>query len=617
MHIGRLKKYASTGVKAIDITKFFGIDEGSRICGGLADTDNVTVLSGGAVKSMLSARNIDVGVSPLVDGIYTYSSTYDPEYETPTTPEWVYANICPASVLNYAATVLPNSRMFVATGDAPAKTKDGYRNIIAAFSEGENVYVFYDSAVNIIDQRRAEDYAKVGKGIVVQYYSGDNESEGTSCLIYTVTQLWLDVISEGKVTTTLVEASLKKRKKLGTAYDKSTLISEDNKNFKYGSLSYFPSLGASYTLFSDRVYQEIYPTLLSDYDSKSAYPAGARQVVCYRNKKDASDSEKLIMLPDMRLINKQSGGWSLAEKSTLIPEMDGAVQHFERLFGFKGEKLYASSVGDCTSYTEGVDNLPATAAWQTVTSERGGFTAIASFDGEVVAFTKSSMMTVRGTLLPFSVSYVGAYGCENQSALTVLGGYLYFASMGGIFRYNGSSVKCISRALSSDIAFEKAHLSTADGKICALFNGYDGLFVYEPQSECWTRQRGNSVTAISPSGDGGSLFYYKNGYKLYDVFGKSGGFSFSVLLGSGERKRIRRITVTALLDEGARLALIGNAGETVMKVAGSGTTITRSVTVRNGYFDNEAIHFVGEGNVTLYSVRVEYSASNSRQRYIK
>lgn len=624
MRIGDLTKFTVKGSKkAIDIQRFSGADAGSRVCGGLKDTDNVTVLGGGAVKSMLTAKNIDVGVSPSYAGVYTYTSTYDPSYEIYTTPEWVYAHVCPESVLNYEIGVTSASRVLVADGGLEGKTEEGYRNIIAAFAEGEDAYIFYDAVCNIIDQRRIEEFSKVGTGIVSQYYSGESEEEGTSTVIYTVTQLWLDVIKDGKITTSLVDASLKKRKLLNSSYDKATLISEDNKNFKYASTSYLPSLGVAYNASPDKVYRDVYPTLATAYAAESSFGSEMRHIVRYRNRNNStapygSEGEKLLMLPDMRLINNQDESWSLEEKTSLIPEMDGAVQHFERLFGYKGDRLYASSVGDCTDYTEGEDNLPATAAWQTVTSDRGGFTAIASFDGKVVAFTSQSMMTVRGILLPFSVTYIGAYGCKSQSALAVCGGYLYFASFDGIYRYNGSSVQCISGTLPKGIAYENAHISVAKGIVTARFEEYDGLYLYEPLGGNWTRQKGNSLTAISPDGDGGKLLYYENGYKLYDVFSQSGDCSFSVLLGGGERKRICTVTVTAFLADGAILSLLGRNGGEVMRIVGDGgETVTRSCILKNGYYDSEALHFCGYGDITLYEVRAEYYAAKNRLRHIR
>ena len=89
--------------KVLEISAFSGEHRGKIANGQLMDTNNVTVLSGGAIYSMLDERNIDVNTAypSLNEGVYTLCEYYDAEYETKVSQEWIYKNICPKEILSY------------------------------------------------------------------------------------------------------------------------------------------------------------------------------------------------------------------------------------------------------------------------------------------------------------------------------------------------------------------------------------------------------------------------------------------------------------------------------------------------------------------------------------
>ena len=603
--------------KALEIFGFSGLHDSMRKSGMLLESDNVHILSGGAVASMLAEQKIDITKSgpASIAGVYTYYSYYDPDYETPTTAEWVYANVCPSDVLNYAKGMTAASRLLIADVGKSAKTENGYRNVICAFADGETTYVLYDAIYNLIDQRRVDEFEAVGSGYVVQFDSRTNTDDGTFAKVCTLTQVFLDVIdADGSVDTTMLAANLEVQKTLATAYGHGTLVSADKTNFHYVCDDWQPSLGASYYSYTDKVYTDIYPTLATAYSAPENLPFCAGGMVRYQNRENGTapygdTGEKLLLLPEMRLLRCTDGTWSVEEASETIPTMDAAVQHFERLFGIDGDYLYASVAGDCTDYTEAVDNLPVSGGWQAVTSDAGGFTAIASFDGKVIVFTAYSMMTVRGTDLPFTLSFEGAYGCQNQESLAVCGGWLYFISARGIFRYNGSRVESISDALPQGIRYADARLTTASGLVVLYFDEFDGLYFYDPASECWSRRDGDAVDIWFVGGESGRVLYKKNGgWMPYDLFGETGNFSFSLALPYSGRRRLRSISVTARLAPGACLRLTDTSGRELFCMdALYDETVTRTFLLRGMYTDGAALHFSGSGDVLLYGVRITYA----------
>lgn len=608
--------------KILEMDRFTGLDIGKLQCGQLTDVGNMHILTGGALRSLLEEKKITVTPSPAIAGVYTYSSSYDPRYETKTTAAWVYQNVCPADVLNYASGLTSTSRIMVADVGKPGKTEAGYRNVLAAFSDGEKTYILYDAVYNIIDQRRDEEYSAVGTGILVQYVSTYDETLGLWAIAYTLTQLWLDTIdASGRITSVLVTGYLKRRKKYSDNYAKATLISTDGENFRYASAEWLPTLGVVYSASPDAIYENYYATLGTAHTAVSYLAVKNRRLVRYSNRTAGEGvygetGEKLLLLPEMQLLTNSGGTWGAATPSETIPQMDAAVQHFERLYGISGDRLYVSAAGNCTDYTEAVDGLPVTAAWQTVTADVGGFTAIASFDGQVVVFTAYSMMTVRGIELPFSLSYIGAYGCPSAEAVTVLGDWLYFSSGSAILRYNGSRVENIGTGLAPNYTFSAAKLTAAEGLVAVSFPEFAGLYFYDPQSESWSCR--HSAAADFPDGCGGLLLRTADGGTLpYRIFAEAGDFSAAVSLGCGERRCIRAISVTAFLASGAVLRLSDDAGNCWLTVNGEGRIVTRTAAIRGLYTDCADLLLSGSGDVTLYCVRVQYTPIGNRLRHIE
>ena len=618
---------AKGGEKVQEIFGFSGLYDSMCKSGMLRSCDNVHILPGGAIASLLAAKKIDITASAPapIAGVYTYYDKYDPSYEIPTTAEWVYKNVCPADVLDYADGMTAASRLLIADVGKPAKNDSGYRDVLCAFADDQMTYVLYDAVYNVIDQRRVDEFAAVGDGYTVLFDSRTDEDAGVWAKVCTLTQGLLDVIdADGNVNTVLLTAKLEVHKTLTNTYGRSLLVSADKTSYSYVTPEYQPALGASYTPYYDKVYTDIYPTLATAYAAPQNLPFRAERTVRYSNRESGTApygdaGEKLLLLPAMRLFVGSGGTWYTEEQSDTIPQMDAAVQHFERLFGISGDCLYASVAGDCTDYTEAVDNLPADGGWQAVTSDAGGFTAIASFDGKVVVFTAHTMMTVRGIDLPFSLSTVGSFGCQNQESLAVCGEWLYFISASGILRYNGSRVERISDALPQGMRYADATLTAVNGLVIVYLDDYQKLYFYDPASETWSMRSADAVGVRFVGGESGRFLARENGAAvLYDLFGEEGAFSFSPIFAGGGRRRVRSIAVTARLAPDAVLRLTDGGGRELLCMDQIyDTTVTRSCLVRGMYTDGGALHFSGRGDVTLYGVRVTYAPMANAARAMK
>ncbi|MBQ5389935.1 MAG: hypothetical protein IIU58_03415 [Clostridia bacterium] len=617
---------AKGSAKALEVFGFSGLYDSMRKSGMLLDCDNVHVLSGGAVASLLADKKIDItaNMPEPIAGVYTYYSRHDPRYERVTTTEWVYQNVCPADVLNYADGTTYASRLLIADVGMPAKTENGYRDLLGAFSDGQNTYILYTAVYNLVDQRRYIEIEGSDTGIKILFDSCTDEEYGSFAKVCTLTQVFLDVIGEDQtVTTTLLTANLEVHRTLPASYGYSVMVSTDRVNYRYVSLDYTPSIGMGYTIYEDKVYNLIYPELATAYEAIANPPILPTGMVRYRNRihGDApygSQGEKLLLLPDMRLLTDTGSGWKLEAPSETMPVMRAAVQHFERLFGIYYDRVYASVSGNCSDFTEAVDNLPATDGWQAVTGDAGGFTAIASFDGKVIIFTAQNMMTVRGTDLPFSLSCVGSFGCTNQKSLAVCGDWLYFISADGIRRYNGSRVESIGDALPRGLRYTDATLTAVNGLVIVHLDDFDGLYIYDPASEAWSRcARGVDGIRLVVGGSRTALHWQNGATMPYALFEERGEFSFSISLAHGGRRRVRSVAVTARLAPEASLRICDAAGRELLYMDGLyDETATRTCLVRGMYQDGGALYFSGRGEITLYGVRITYAPMHNASRKI-
>lgn len=588
--------------KTTEISRFFGENYGSLKNGQLLESNNVCVLSGGAVSSMLASRKIDLPASEDIEGVYTFYDKHD-EYEIRTSADWVYENICPESVMQYEKWQLAASRVLVKDIGKGAKTSDGYRKVVGAFADDQNTYVFYEGMYNIIDERRLDEFSKLGNGYICKFFSG-KDGEYVGCVnVYTLVQIFLDVIdSFGGITTTLVSAKLILRDEItNSKYQKSTLISTDSEVYKYVTPDYIPSIGASYTVSYDRVYTELYPTL-DGYGEIDYVHLGEKRAVRYCNKvigdtEFAGSGDKLMLLPDMRLIESNGEKYALSsDVCDTMPTLYAAVQYFDRLFGINENTLYVSKSGECTTFNE------EDGGWRMITADNDGFSAITVFDGRVFVFTKERMISIKGTALPFEFVDHAGVGCVSQDAIAVFGGALYFVSPFGVMKYNGSTLKNISDILPKGIDYSVAKLASLNGSIVLYLGDSGNVWIYEPQSDSWSR-RNTDAEAMHLVGE--HILQYESGvYSLYKAFDSYGKSSFKIALENDGRRRVKNIMVTAKVGVDASVTLKTLHGD--MKIYGCNGITTRCFFPRGLYFDNGEICFEGEGEYVLYGVRIEY-----------
>lgn len=200
---------------------------------------------------------------------------------------------------------------------------------------------------------------------------------------------------------------------------------------------------------------------------------------------------------------------AVAEQITIkidVPAMDYGCVHNNRIWGVKGDNLYASGSGKHNLFKPyAIDNTTLDFAYVTTTGTKGSFTGIKSYNGVIVADKQGKRFEVYNNNPPYRVNcIVEEEGSENHKALCEFKGRLYaLNSKNGITSYGGSYPQPESYALNE--TYVSAVCGTDNKKLyCSLYNGSSyNLYVLD-QNGIWMRE--DSLNVIDFTFMGGYLY---------------------------------------------------------------------------------------------------------------
>ena len=621
--------------KRTAITHFSGLSKNRFASGQLTHADGVRLSTGDAIASLGGAASLyDASCGELLaPGIYTTCNYYDADYETKVTKDWVYTHIASQSALS-ADSYKGEFRFLVAPTDVYGKNADGYRQVVGFFCNGDELCVVYTAAMHIIDERFFATLDGYDKGTVAQI-DASLSSSGTGVYVCSLTQLLIDrYLPNGSVKTQLLDTNLVKHIVI-TKSDAThrTLVAKKGGDFHHVTDTYLPAVGI-YDPYHDTLKETYYPTL------QTAYPLNTRGYFERLRKASfclyagASStfgvSRRFLLLPEM-LELYESGGVYKAEEITHSVILNAAVQLFDRLYGITETQIHASKCGTTDSFTTPTasDTAAVTdtrAAWcDTVKGADEAFTAIAAFDGKVIAFTAHSMLTVRGQELPFELAYIGAYGCLSAEALAVSEKYLYFVSASGVMRYDGARVTALDAPLAPG-QYTGAALMCAGDLLLLSVPGQGGIWLCDTASGGWSFRRDAAGTSdpLFP-GDSRESAHFQDaallrvgdGYRPVHLFGAGGSFSVSVATGFAGRRRLCSVTVVAAIEKDATLAVTAADGRVLHTFTGTdGQVRAYTALLKNAYIDSGELHFAGSGSVRLFGISFAAKEIDSLRRRI-
>lgn len=196
-----------------------------------------------------------------------------------------------------------------------------------------------------------------------------------------------------------------------------------------------------------------------------------------------------------------------------VPDLDFVCANENRLWGCKGDTIYASKLGDPLNFSV-FDNL-STDSWQAETGTPGDFTACVSFQGYPIFFKDYEVFRVLGdraedfTFMPAPLPGVRA---DSARSLAQVADTLYYLSDQGVCAYRGSYPTIVSEALGYDVSWRfgcaggngrRYYISMRRAEEQTYY-----LFSYDTRWGVWHREDHDRT-------DAGWVYFAERGRQLY------------------------------------------------------------------------------------------------------
>lgn len=149
----------------------------------------------------------------------------------------------------------------------------------------------------------------------------------------------------------------------------------------------------------------------------------------------------------------QETGTVTVERS--VPDLDFVCSNENRLWGCKGDTIYASKLGDALNFSV-FDGL-STDSWQAETGTPGEFTACVSYQGIPLFFKDYEVFRVLGDRaedFTFTPTPLPGVRADSAGSLAQVAGTLYYLSDQGVCAYRGSYPTIVSEALGYDVSWQ-------------------------------------------------------------------------------------------------------------------------------------------------------------------
>ena len=202
------------------------------------------------------------------------------------------------------------------------------------------------------------------------------------------------------------------------------------------------------------------------------------------------DGDKLVFYPNSFTVGEGGDSETLSISRT-APELDFICENENRLWGCKGDTIYASKLGDPFNWN--VFDGVSTDSYAVGVGSAGDFTACVSYLGYPIFFKEDQIYKVYGDRPSnFQVMGSASLGVESGShkSLAVAGEVLFYLSRAGIVAYSGGIPQSNSEAFGT-VCYHNG-VGGSDGvKYFVSMEDVAGewsLFVYDTTRGMWHRE---------------------------------------------------------------------------------------------------------------------------------
>lgn len=257
-----------------------------------------------------------------------------------------------------------------------------------------------------------------------------------------------------------------------------------------------------------------------------------------------------------------------------VPDMDHIFEHQNRLWGCKGNEIYASALGDPTNWNV-FDGLSAD-SWRLTVGSAGEFTGACSYGGRPMFFKERLIVKIYGdTPQQWQTYETEALGVEAGSggSLGTAGGTLFYKSPAGIMAYGGSYPRSAADAL-GDVRYKNAVAGSDGVRYYVSMERSDGewrLFAYDTRYGVWHPEDGAQMLGFGwngellaleyrPSEMEGTIYVIGDVRQIPEGAMREEGIATMVEFadwtdGSTRRKGLGRVTLRLEVDEGTTVTI--------------------------------------------------------------
>lgn len=342
------------------------------------------------------------------------------------------------------------------------------------------------------------------------------------------------------------------------------------------------------------------------------------------------DGDKLYFYEFAFTLEGEKGLTEYTETGTLsikrtVPDMDFLCENENRLWGCKGDTIYASKPGDIFNWNvfDGLDSD----SYATDTGSAGSFTGCISYLGYPVFFKEDYIYKVYGSIPSnFEVMKSATLGVAagSHQSLAVAGEILFYLSRAGVMAYSGGIPQPVGDAFGMER--HKNAAAGSDGlKYYVSMQKEDGswtLCTYDAKKGLW--HRSDETHATHFAGRDGALYFLNDRGEIWIVGGAAEEAGLTpeepvsweaefadFTEGDPNKKGVSKLQLRLELDPGAHVEcyLQFDTDGVWQRVNGAlGEGVKRSyylpIVPRRG--DHYRLKLVGVGGCRVYSLAREY-----------
>lgn len=306
------------------------------------------------------------------------------------------------------------------------------------------------------------------------------------------------------------------------------------------------------------------------------------------------------------------------EKLTLrrkAPDMEWFCELDNRLWGCKGDDIYASALGLPLSWYD--YDLNAASSFAVPVGSDGSFTGAAALGGYAIFFKPDAIHKMYGSKPSnFQAMDSAVAGTIDGRSLAVANETLYYLSRSGVMAYKGGAPVCISEALG--VGRFTQGVAGSDGRryYVSLYdeNGWQ-IYVYDTWTGLWFKE--DAVQALGFAFADGILYMVGASGALWSLGTEdSNGVEWSMetgdyMEGDPNKTGMGKLQVRLELDAGATAAVqiqFDSCGvwQTCRTVTGAKTKQTFLIPIIPRRCDHYRIRIHGTGGCKIYSIAREY-----------